>query len=44
MNENLAWYVIDTKSNQERLCAQVMASRGFHSYLPMKTVRIRHPV
>lgn len=42
MIENPAWYVIHTKSKQERLCAQALASRGFHSYLPMKTVRIRH--
>lgn len=42
MIENPAWYVVHTRSKQDRLCADALERKQFMVYLPMRQTKIRH--
>lgn len=42
MIENPAWYVVHTRSQQDRLCADALERKGFAVYLPMRQTKIKH--
>jgi transcriptional antiterminator RfaH len=41
-DQRTAWYAIHSKSMAERLAADALTRKGFETYLPMSTLRVRH--